>query len=102
MTRSKMWIGGAALVAALVLGSPLAANATASVGACCFQSGACEDVSEFDCSEADGSFAGDGTSCGVIQCRGPAVGAPAMSLLGLVGALGALAGLAVHRLVLRK
>jgi len=102
MMRTMMWMSGAALAAALVLGGPRAANATASVGACCFQSGACENVSEFDCSEADGSFAGDGTSCGVIQCRGPAVGAPAMSLLGLVGALGALAGLAVHRLVLRK
>ncbi len=46
--RTTMWMSGAALAVALVLGGPREASATASVGACCFQSGACENVSEFD------------------------------------------------------
>lgn len=102
MTRMRTHLRRAmrllAVVAVLLLGAARA-DGTVSVGACCLVGGQCQSLTEFDCSEQGGSFAGADTSCAMIECRAPAVGAPALSLLGLVAALGALAALALYRLL---
>jgi hypothetical protein len=76
-------------------------NATASMGACCQSSGGCVSVDAFSCSEAGGTFLGDGTSCADAPC-GASAAVPVFSLFGLVGVAGALGGLGLFRLIQRS
>jgi hypothetical protein len=88
----------------LVGASVRAASATAGpVGACCLANGQCQSLNQFDCDAANGDFIGPDTSCVMIECPPPAaVGAPVLSILGLVAAVGALVGLALYRFALRR
>ena len=76
----------------------VAAEAT---GACCFPGGSCEELLASVCEGQGGEFIGFETSCAAIDCAAP-VGAPMLSLLGLVSAVGALGGLGLWRLVQRR
>jgi hypothetical protein len=94
-----------ALVSAMLLMGPglSAARATTSpVGACCLANGQCLSVNEFDCEGQGGNFIGSSTSCVMIDCPTVSVGAPVLSIFGLVASVGALAALALYRLVLRR
>jgi subtilisin-like proprotein convertase family protein len=37
-------------------------------GACCFASGACQDLTEANCDQAGGEYQGDGTNCDSVVC----------------------------------
>jgi hypothetical protein len=94
-----------AFMGALLLigsGGSAARATTTPVGACCLASGRCVSVNEFDCDGQGGNFIGSSTSCLMIDCPTLAIGAPVLSILGLVAAVGALAGLALYRLVIRR
>ena len=81
----------------------LAAHATAApMGACCLANGQCLSLVAFDCDAQGGDFIGPDTSCVMIECPTATVGAPLLSLFGVVAAVGALAGLGVYRLVIRR
>ncbi|HYF14247.1 MAG TPA: hypothetical protein VD971_04150 [Phycisphaerales bacterium] len=41
------------------------------VGACCFPDGHCEQMLQADCEAQTGTFQGDGTDCGAINCPQP-------------------------------
>ena len=69
-------------------------------GACCFPNGSCQDLLESVCDGQSGEFIGFETSCATIDCAAP-VGAPMLSILGLVSAVGALGALGLWRLVKR-
>lgn len=55
---------------------PLETNAEAQgepseqIGACCYDDGTCEEVSEFDCRTSGGTYQGDGTTCEDVECTG--------------------------------
>ncbi len=40
------------------------------IGACCYDDGTCDDISEFDCTSALGTYQGDGTDCASVSCTG--------------------------------
>ncbi len=40
------------------------------IGACCYDDGTCDDISEFDCTSAGGTYQGDGTDCASVTCTG--------------------------------
>lgn len=93
----------ALVVGALLLASGAPpARATVSVGACCLANGQCLSVTQFDCDAQNGDFIGPDTSCLMIDCPSSAVGAPVLSILGLVAAIGALIGLGLYRLLPRR
>ncbi len=94
-----------ALVGAMLLIGPgLSATraTTTPVGACCLANGQCVSVNEFDCDGQGGNFIGSSTSCVMIECPTLSVGAPVLSIFGLVAAVGALGALALYRLVIRR
>ena len=96
-------IAFALVVAALLLGGGVpAAQATVSVGACCLANGQCQSVTQFDCDALNGDFIGVDTSCVMIECPSLTVGAPVLSIVGLVAGLGALVGLGLYRLLPRR
>jgi len=94
--------GAAALMTVVVVGGgPLpAAHAVSPLGACCLQGRSCEDLTELQCDDSNGTFIGAGTSCATADCQAQ-VGAPLLSIFGLVAAAGALGGLGVYRLLFR-
>ncbi len=99
--RRAKWMCAAAL-AALLLGVPVrSAFAVTPSGACCFATGACQDLLETQCETQNGDFIGGGTTCQAIDCSAP-VAAPMLSIAGLVAALGALGGLGVYRLTIGR
>src|SRR4051812_26740929 len=89
---------GFALVAVLLVGAARvpAAHATAPLGACCVHGGGCQDVIELQCASINGDFIGAGTSCATADCLAQ-VGAPLLSIFGLIVAAGGLGGLGVYR-----
>src|SRR4051812_2985472 len=98
MTRFTM-IGAVAALCVSLSGAPVLANLP--LGACCFPNGSCQDLMVTQCDEANAEFIGEGTSCQQIDCAAP-VGAPVLSITGLVAALGALAALGLYRLGSRR
>jgi hypothetical protein len=98
MTRFTA-IGAVAALCVLLSGAP--ALAAAPLGACCFPNGTCRDLISVQCDDANAEFIGAGTSCQQIDCAAP-VGAPVLSITGLVAALGALAALGLYRLGSRR
>ncbi len=40
------------------------------IGACCYNDGTCDDITEFDCTSAGGTYQGDGTDCASVSCTG--------------------------------
>jgi hypothetical protein len=77
------------------------AHANLPLGACCVQHGGCQNLMETQCADIDGDFVGEGTSCASADCAAP-VGAPLLSIFGLVAATGALGGFGVYRLLFRE
>jgi hypothetical protein len=102
--RARRYTALALLGVNLLVGpAAVAAYATTSpVGACCLANGQCLSVNEFDCEGQGGNFIGSSTSCVMIDCPTLSVGAPVLSIFGMVAAVGALAALALYRLVLRR
>lgn len=41
------------------------------IGACCLPAGGCDMISQADCDEASGEWAGEGTSCAAANCPSP-------------------------------
>jgi hypothetical protein len=77
------------------------AHGAALLGACCERGGGCQELIEIQCEDIHGDFVGFGVSCASADCAAP-VGAPLLSIFGLVAAAGALGGFGVHRLVFRE
>ncbi len=40
------------------------------IGACCYNDGTCDNLTEFDCTSALGTYQGDGTDCASVSCTG--------------------------------
>jgi hypothetical protein len=78
--------------------SPASANLP--VDACCFDNVPCQNLDALSC-EAEGGDSIPGVDCEEINC-GARHTVPVMSILGGVGLAGALAGLAIHRLTLKR
>lgn len=89
----------AASIALLLAATP--AFAAAPTGACCFSSGACQELTGMACEDAGASFIGDGTACADVNC-GARVAAPLLSGAGVVAAIFALAATWVLRMSRRR
>ncbi len=47
----------------------------APIGACCYNDGTCDDLTEADCNDAGGHWQGSGTTCEGTDCTGGGIGA---------------------------
>lgn len=77
------------------------ALAGAPTGACCFATGACEELPSFICEDQEGTFIGNDTTCDLIACEAP-LAVPMLSIFGLVSAVGMLGGFGLYRLLFRS
>ncbi len=94
-------LGVSTLVALLMAIAPLpAAQAVEPLGACCVQHGGCQNLPEIQCADINGDFIGFGTTCATAECSAQ-VGAPLLSIFGLIAAAGALGGFGMYRLLFR-
>src|SRR5262245_31388351 len=90
------------LVAMLLVASTSSATwASALTGACCFQSGACQELTSFQCGDSGGDYIGDDVPCAAVNCRAGVV-APLLSGASLVAAASALAGIGALRAIRRR
>jgi hypothetical protein len=71
------------------------------LGACCFDSGNCEDLMVTQCDDAGADFIGAGTTCATTNCRAP-VAAPLLSAAGVVAAAAGLLGVSALRMLGRR
>ncbi|MCC7141617.1 MAG: hypothetical protein IT349_05890 [Candidatus Eisenbacteria bacterium] len=56
---------------ALGFGQPGSLLCPVSLGACCFEDGTCERISEAECSARRGEYQGDGIGCAEVECEQP-------------------------------
>ena len=94
-------VGVALLGFVLLASSAPAAWAAAPTGACCFRDGSCEELADFQCTDAGGDFIGTGMTCATVNCNAP-VAAPLLSAAGLIAAASALGGIGLLRALARR
>jgi hypothetical protein len=98
MARTVAVVG---LLAYMTGGGAGIAMAFSPEGACCGTEGSCTDTTQFTCEAEGGSFIGEGTECATVNC-GARIGAPVLSIFGIVAMIGALGGWGVFRLFQRR